>query len=394
MKYRLSLIVLAAVFLVSACAKGPRPKVAKPPAKPLREVSALERLEDALVKYRKIEAQGGWLQIPSGPKLQIGDRDERVPILRKRLALTGDLKERGGNEKGGGKDLFDEPLAEALRRFQERHGLEQDGALGKETAAALNVPVSDRIRQMELNRDRLKQREKVAMRRIEVNIPDFRLRVMEGNMPVMAMNVVVGQRRQWQTPLLDSQIRFLILNPKWYVPPTIFRKEVLAHIQKDVAYLTRQNMVVLDVNGVVDPATVDWAQVNPKAPQYKIVQREGPGNSLGRIKFMFPNKYAVYLHDTPQKKLFGRRVRALSHGCVRVEKPLDLAEYLMRESPDWTRERIVSSIQTGKNRTVDLPESVPLHIMYLTSWVESDGTVQFRDDIYGFDQGRPPEVSF
>lgn len=388
MRNRLPILIVAALLVASACAKSPRPKAAKVPAKPLREASATERLEDALARYRRVEAQGGWLQIPSGSKLQVGDQDERVLILRKRLALTGDLKEKGGN------DLFDEPLVEGVRRFQERHGLEQDGALGKETVAALNVPVSDRIRQMELNLDRLKNRGNPAIRRVEVNIPEFRLRVMEGNTPVLMMNVVLGQRRQWQTPLLDSQIRFLILNPKWYVPPTIFRKEVLAHIQKDVAYLTRQNMVVLDANGVVDPATVDWTQVDPKAPQYKIVQREGPANSLGRIKFMFPNKYAVYLHDTPQKKLFGRRVRALSHGCVRVEKPLDLAEYLMRESPDWTRERIVSSIQSGKNRSVDLPESVPLHILYLTSWVEPDGTVQFRDDIYGFDQGRPAEVSF
>ena len=386
MKTRLPIILIVVSLLAAGCAKGPRPKAAEAP--PVRGLSSYERLEDALSRYRKIESQGGWIQISPGPKLQVGDRDERIILLRKRLAMTGDLK------KAGNEDLFDEPLAEALRNFQSRHGLEPDGALGKETVAALNVPVEERIRQMEINLARLEGMSGLEKRRVEVNVADFRLKVMEGNASVLAMNVVVGQRREWQTPLLNSKIEYLILNPKWHVPPDIFRKEVLAHIQKDVAYLTRQNMVVVDSNGSVDPTTIDWSQVDPKAPKYRIVQREGPGNSLGRIKFMFPNKYAVYLHDTPQKKLFARPMRALSHGCVRVERPMDLAEYLMKENSEWTRERIESAIRTGKNRTVELPASVPWHILYVTSWVDPDGTVQFRNDIYGLDRGMKQEIAF
>lgn len=349
-------------------------------------------MQKAISDYKAIQAHGGWPIIPGGEKLQKGDTGERVALLRKRLAVSGDLK------KDNGSDVIDETLEAAVGRFQDRHGLEPDGVVSKETLAALNVPAEDRVRQLEIN---LARRDEVAKkiggsRAVVVNIPDFHLKVIENNHSVMGMKVVVGQRREWQTPLLASEIHYLILNPKWNVPSGIFEKELIHHLRNDPTYLQRHGMKVISTvanAGDVDPATVDWSQVNAKNPQLRIVQHEGAGNSLGRIKFMFPNPYSVYLHDTPEKKFFARNMRALSHGCVRVEKPMDLAEYLMRDDPNWTRERIQSSINTGKNRDVPLPSSVPVHIIYMTAWVDDLGIVQFRNDIYGRDAGETPEIA-
>lgn len=374
-----SWVLIFALLFGMGCATTPRLRP-ETSLKAARESSGPERLEGVLAQYRAIEKKGGWPSISSGPKLQIGDAGERVLSLRRRLAVTGDLKKDVKSE------VFDGDLEQALRHFQERHGLEPDGAAGPATLEALNVPVEQRIRQLEINLERLRELEdKFEGRYVAVNIPDFRLQVVEKSRPLLTMNVVVGQRREWQTPLLDSQISYLILNPKWNVPPDIFRKEVLGHIQKDTDYLKKENMQVMGREGAVDPETVDWTQVDPRNPDYRIVQRSGPGNSLGRIKFMFPNRYAVYLHDTPAKKLFARPMRALSHGCVRVERPMDLAEFLMQDQEGWSRERIQSEINTGRERSVPLPDPVPLHIIYVTAWVDEEGVVQFRNDIYGRD---------
>ncbi len=370
-----SLFLLTTLLIAAGCATAPKP------AARWREV-AVPSLERALSDYRRIEANGGWPSVPDGPKLLPGDTSERVDAVRKRLVVTGDL----ARSKSTG-DFYDEDLVRAVTRFQERHGLEPDGTIGKETVLAFNVPVYDRIRQIELNIRRREELKRLGDRYLAVNIPDFRLKVVDGGKVVLGMKVVVGQRREWQTPLLSSQITYLILNPKWNVPDGIFAKELIHDLRKDATYLTRHGMKVLQASTgtVVDPATIDWNQVSAKGSGYRIVQREGAGNSLGRIKFMFPNPYAVYLHDTPQKKLFGRAMRALSHGCVRVEQPMDLATYLMKDDPEWARERIESAIASGRNRDVPLPSPMPLHIIYLTSWVDDQGVLNFRNDIYGND---------
>jgi murein L,D-transpeptidase YcbB/YkuD len=210
------------------------------------------------------------------------------------------------------------------------------------------------------------------------------------------MKVVVGQRRQWQTPPLDSQIRYLVLNPQWNVPSGIFEKELIHDLRRDPTYLERHHMKVVSTvanAGVIDPATIDWSQVNGRNPQMRIVQHEGAGNSLGRIKFLFPNPYDVYLHDTPMKKFFSRNMRALSHGCVRVEHPLDLAELLMDSSPSWGRERIQRAIDSGRNQNIPLSSPVPVHIIYRTAWVDEKGTANFRDDVYGRDAGQAAEIA-
>lgn len=370
-------IIAILILFAAGCAPTPKPARVPTPTGP-----ALSPMAKALADYRVIAAKGGWPSVPSGPKLLRGDVGERVALLRQRLFVTRDLT------RGRESDIFDDDLEAAVQRFQLRHGLEPDGSIGKETLEALNVPVEMRIRQLQLGIERQKELStKLGDRYVAVNIPDFRLNVVDNGRPVLGMKVVVGRRRQWQTPLLSSRIKYLILNPKWNVPAGIFEKELIHNLRKDPTYLSRHNMAVIQTSGErADPSLIDWTQVSGKNPGLRIVQREGAGNSLGRIKFMFPNPHDVYLHDTPQKKLFARDMRALSHGCVRVEQPMDLAVYLMKDSPEWSRERIESAIASGRNRNVSLPLPIDVHIIYVTAWVDSQGTVNFRNDIYGHDE--------
>lgn len=389
---RKTIPLLLVLAFAGGCATHPKPAKA-----PVSAGAPLPPMQKALADYRAIASKGGWVTVPDGPKLVKGDTGERVALLRKRLFTTGDLT------KGKESNVFDDDLNAAVQRFQVRHGLasptsssesraagsgmEPDGAVAKETLAALNVPVEERVRQLETGIERRKELGSLGDRYVVVNIPDFRLKVVDKGKPVLGMKVVVGRGKEWQTPLLDSRINYLILNPRWNVPEGIFEKELLRDLRNDPTYLARHNMAVIqtsgDKTGPVDASTIDWNQVNGKNPHLRIVQREGAGNSLGRIKFMFPNPYAVYLHDTPQKKLFARAMRALSHGCVRVENPMELAVYLMKDDPQWTRERIESAIGSGRNRDVPLPSPIDLHIIYLTSWVDDEGQVNFRDDVYG-----------
>ncbi|HEX5036102.1 MAG TPA: L,D-transpeptidase family protein [bacterium] len=382
--------LIAILCLAAACATKQPPQRAKAPVgEPVPSVTGLEK---ALQDYQAIAAKGGWPQVSpnSQDKLQKGSSGPSVTALRQRLAVTGDLA------KAGTSNVFDDDVEQGVMRFQERHGLEPDGSVGKETLAALNVTAEERIRQIRVN---LAQREtmpkETAPRFVVVNIPDFRLRVIDHGKRVLGMKVVLGQKRQWQTPLLDSQIKYLVLNPRWNVPSGIFAKELIHDLRKDPTYLERHRMKAISTTdgGEVDPATIDWANVSATNPKMRIVQREGAGNSLGRIKFLFPNPYDVYLHDTPMKKLFARNMRALSHGCVRVENPLDLAELLMNDNPEWTREKIQKAIDSGRNRDIPLATPVPVHIIYRTAWVDEKGQVNFREDVYGRDAGMAAEVA-
>lgn len=373
--------------LAAGCAGKPPPQRAKTPVGSAEP--SVTGLQKVLQDYQEIAAKGGWPVLPKVEKLQKGDQGPAVELLRRRLLVTGDLP------KGKAGDVYDDSLVEGVQRFQMRHGLEPDGTVGKETLEALNVPVEDRIRQIQVNlaRKATLPRES-APRYVVVNIPDFRLKVIENGKKALGMKVVLGQRKQWQTPTLDSQIKYLILNPKWNVPAGIFAKELIHDLRKDPTYLERHRMKVISADGEVDPATIDWNAVDAKNPKMRVVQREGAGNSLGRVKFMFPNPHDVYLHDTPQKKLFARNMRALSHGCVRVEQPLDLATYLLgKDDASWTREKIESAINTGRNRDIPLATPIPVHIIYMTAWVDDDGKANFRNDIYGRDAGALAEIA-
>jgi murein L,D-transpeptidase YcbB/YkuD len=344
------------------------------------------RLRQALARYRAIEAKGGWPIVPEGPPLSKGARDERVVALRTRLILTGDLDPGLPHQRA----LFDEAMEHALRRFQRRHGLAVDGVVSPATRAVLNVPVKARVRQLELNMERWRwlPRE-LESRYILVNIANSTLEVVEDGRPVLRMRVIVG-RPERRTPVLSARMTSLVLSPYWHVPPKIAIEDQLPLIRKDPAYLTRQGLTVLQGWGAetraIDPHTIDWSRVTADTFPYRLRQDPGPRNALGRLKFMFPNRFQVYLHDTPSRALFAKPVRALSSGCIRLERPIDLAAYVLRDDPHWSREKILSAVERGTEHTVRLPEPIPIHLVYWTAWAHTDGAIQFHQDIYGDDQ--------
>jgi murein L,D-transpeptidase YcbB/YkuD len=343
------------------------------------------RLRQAVMTYQAIAARGGWPKIPDGPKLQQGDRGSRVVALRNRLLITGDLEQ---NPLSGG-DLFDVALERGLRRFQARHGLEPDGVVGAATLAALNVPVEARLRQLTLNMERWRWLPvDFGERHIAVNIPNFTLEVVDRGQAVLNMGVVVG-RPDRPTPLFSADMTYLVLSPHWYVPPTIAMEDMLPLLRKDPSYAARQNLRIFHDAGsgstLIDPMSVNWSAVSARHFPYRLRQDPGPKNSLGSVKFMFPNRYHVYLHDTPSKKLFAKTERAYSSGCIRVAKPLELAEYLLGADSQWSRQKILAAIAASREQTVRLPTSIPVHLLYLTAWINEDGVIHFRKDLYGRD---------
>jgi murein L,D-transpeptidase YcbB/YkuD len=349
------------------------------------EQDSYGRLKRALAHYRELLSKGEWPLVSIGPPLKKDSRSARVVELRKRLAASGDLEPA---EAGG--DLFDEKLKQSLISFQKRHGLKADGVVGSATLNVLNVPLRERVRQMELNMERLRwilgNREQRA---IAVNIANFQLNVIENGKSIISMKVVVG-KPFWDTPVFTARMTHVIINPSWNVPESIARKELLKKIKNNPQYLTEQNIKVLRGWGSreeeIDPETIDWSKVTVRTLLYRFRQEPGPLNPLGRLKFMLPNKFDVYLHDTSAKHLFSENVRAFSHGCTRIEKPIELAEYLLRDDPLWTREKLLAAIERGTEQTVLIPHPVDVDFLYLTAWVDEEGTVQFRNDIYGRDQ--------
>jgi murein L,D-transpeptidase YcbB/YkuD len=344
------------------------------------------RLREALARYRNVAAKAGWPIVPDGPKLQKGDQGERVLALRTRLVSSGDLEGESGVSGG----LFDNALEQALRKFQQRHGLDVDGMVGPATLAALNVPVETRLRQIELNMERWRWLpQDLGQRYILINIANFELDVVESGQPVMMMRVVVG-RGYRRTPVFSDKMTYLVLSPYWHVPKNIAVQDKLPLIKKDPNYLAEQHMKVFQGWGAeakeIDPKTVDWSRVNAKNFPLRLRQDPGPWNALGRVKFMFPNTFNVYLHDTPSQELFAKTTRTFSSGCIRIEKPMELTAYVLRGDPDWNRERILAVIATNVEQTVRLPEPMPVYLLYWTAWAHEDGSIQFRTDIYGRDR--------
>ncbi len=344
------------------------------------------RLRQALERYRELAVEGGWSRLPEGGKLQLGDRGEAVTSLRNRLVMTGDLGESAEENLDG----FDEEVDGAVRRFQARHGLDIDGVVGPATRRALNVRVEERVSQIEINMERWRWLpQDLGWRFILINIANFELDVVEDEKNVMTMRIVVG-RQYRRTPVFSDRMTYIVLCPFWNIPPGIVEKDVIPAVRKDPDYLSKQQIKVFQGWGAeskeIDPYSVHWSKVSLKDPPYRFRQDSGPNNSLGRIKFMFPNKFNVYLHDTPARELFAKTVRTFSSGCIRIEKPIELAEYVLSGDPKWSRKTILAEIEKWSEQTVLLPEAIPVHILYWTSWVEEDGTVHFREDVYGRDQ--------
>ena len=343
------------------------------------------RLRLALSLYRKLSSNADWPLVSAGPSLKKGSKSDRVVELRKRLAASGDLAAVEATVE----DLFDEKVEQTIFSFQKRHGLKVDGVVGRATLNALNIPLKERMRQMELNMERLRWiLGSLEERYIVVNIANYQLDVIENDKSILSMKVVIGKPYQ-ATPIFTAKMTYLVINPVWNIPDSIARKEILKKAKKDPHYLAEQNINVFRGWGSqeqhIDTEHIDWSQVTEKSFPYRFRQEPGPLNPLGTLKFMFPNEYDVYLHDTPSKRLFSENVRAFSHGCARIEKPLELAEYLLRDDPRWSHKELASAITKGTEQIVMIHHPVNVHFLYLTAWVDESGTVQFRNDIYGRD---------
>jgi murein L,D-transpeptidase YcbB/YkuD len=335
------------------------------------------QMKTALARYQRLAEAGGWQPVGDGPAIKPGMSDPRVPALRARLAISGEFT--GADRQSS---VYDAALEEAVRLFQRRHGLEDDGVIGKGTLQALNVPVEQRIDQLRVNLERARWiLRDLPDDYVLVDIAGFDVRLVRDNNVVWETRAQVGKPYR-KTPVFRSEITYMDMNPTWTVPPTILRKDVLPAIKRDPDYLQKKNMRILDRQGkTIDPATIDWSRGFP----YMIRQDPGPGNALGRVKFMFPNKYAVYLHDTPSKSLFSRTGRAFSSGCIRIDKPFEFAELLLDDPQQWGQAEILKVIDSKQTRSVSLPQPITVLLLYWTVDFDADGNVVFKQDIYDRD---------
>ena len=344
------------------------------------------RLKTALLKYMKIKKSGCRHEVPAGGTMQKGDHGTRISALRSRLIILGDLADSTNSDQ----TCFDEVLEEGVRRFQARHGLEVDGVVGSKTLPVLNVPVEDRIRQIRLNMERWRWLpQDLGKRYIMVNTADFKLKVIENEQTTQSIRAIVGKTAR-PTPVLSRKIRYLELNPYWNIPRNIALNDIIPSIKKDPGYLADNNIRIFE-NWEEDarelnPESVDWASITKKNFVYRFRQDPANSNALGRVKFVFPNKYSIFLHDTPARNLFNMTKRTFSHGCIRIEKPIKLAAYLLQDAPKWSLEKLVTAVNSKKNKAILLSHPINIHILYWTAWVDKDGVINFRDDIYGRDR--------
>ena len=338
------------------------------------------RLFEALNKYRSLNDDFEPIQL-SKKSLTIGDSSDEIIKARNRLYELGDYKNT---------DLlnteFDEVLALAITDFQYRHGLKPDGILGKRTVREINKSFAYRATQLELNLERAKQLSELQdSRYILVNVPEYKLYVIENGETIYQTRVIVGKKKN-RTPSLSSEISEFVLNPYWNVPASITRNEIIPKLQADPEYLTKNNMKVISrinkQNFFLNPNEIDWNNIKADETPFRIRQDPGRINALGRIKFIFPNNYKVYLHDTPTRRLFARNTRAFSHGCVRVENPLEFAEVLISSSESVTTDDLYYFANRKKTKVIKLDQPIPIHITYMTAWVNEQGIINFRPDIY------------
>jgi murein L,D-transpeptidase YcbB/YkuD len=346
------------------------------------EHETYDDLREALRQYRGIQDLGGWPTIPDGKTLKPGELgDERIPLIARRLSITGDLTTPADSLNAL---VFDGALVDALKRFQQRHNLDPDGVLGAQTLAALNVPVEQRIDQIRVNLERLRwYLHAIEDEFIFVNIAGFRVFWVKDDAIVWEQLAQVGQEFT-KTPVFKDEIEYLDFNPTWTIPPGILQRTVIPGLKKDPDYLEKNGYELLSLDGSpVDPGTVDWQTLD--GFPFIVRQPPGPNNALGLVKFMFPNPHLVFLHDTNARHLFDRTRRTFSSGCIRVKEPFDLAERLLRDKDGWDRARIDEVVASGVTTRVLLDKPMPIIIGYATAMAR-DGQVLFREDIYQRDQ--------
>ena len=339
---------------------------------------SIDGLGRAIQHYRKIVAAGGWKPFPKGMTIQANERGNHVAELRRHLYMTGDLRQESRRPR-----VFDAELQEAVARFQLRHGLRITGFVDSRTRNTLNVSAQDRLRQLEANLIRLQDLMKINRdeRYVLVNVPAYTLQAVQNGTLALQSKVVVGKPDR-ATPSVSASIKELNFFPYWRVPESIAHRDLIPHIRKDPSYFAKENFSLMPTWGAkpFEPSQIDWS--SPDVYKYKFRQDPGHNNALGVVRINMPNKHIVYLHDTPLKKLFDRDQRAFSSGCVRVERVLDLAGWLLGETKDWSPMRVNVAVALGKSENVKLKKNVPVHFVYLTSWASGNGIVHFRRDIY------------
>ncbi len=336
-------------------------------------------LEQAIAQYTNIVGMGGWPVVPAAKKLKLGVVDPDVEVLRKRLMISGDLSTRAGISQA-----YDTYVDAAVKRFQARHGLPADGVMGKYTYAAMNVSAPVRLGQLETNLVRLRSMSGfLGDRYVMVNVPAAQIEAVENGRIALRHTAIVGKVDR-QTPILNSKINEIIINPYWNAPESIVRKDIIPLMRKNPQYLTENNIRILGPNGTeVDPATIDWNTED--AAKFRFRQDPGSGNAMASVKINFPSPENVYMHDTPQQSLFSKLMRFDSSGCVRVQNVRDLVTWLLRDTPGWNRQRFEQTIKSGESVPVQIPNPVPVYFTYISAWSTGDAVVHFRDDIYGRD---------
>jgi murein L,D-transpeptidase YcbB/YkuD len=347
---------------------------------PTFDEGTAQRIKEAALSYSDMAVRGGWPMIPADAKFAIGVAGPNDDLLRQRLLISGDL----AADKASGP--FDDMLAEAVKRFQVRHGLAATGTVTPRTLAALNVPVQKRIKQLEASLERLQNTNfAFGQRYVVVNLPATFAEAVENDQVVRRYRVIVGKTEK-PSPTLTAEITGVVLNPTWTVPSSIAKTEISAHMRKDPGYLSRMHMEVLDAHDTpIDPHAVDWSGTH--TPNFTVRQQNGAWNALGAVKIDMPNPYSVYMHDTNQRNLFSDDYRFDSHGCSRVDNVRDLAAWLLQEEmAKWNRAAIDAAIATGQHQEIALPKKVPVAWIYLTAWMTRDQTIQFRNDIYDQDE--------
>jgi murein L,D-transpeptidase YcbB/YkuD len=338
------------------------------------------RLLNAIEKYHSLNDDFEPI-ILQNKSLTIGDASAEIIKARKRLYELGDYKNTNLTS-----DTFDETLATAISDFQFRHGLEADGILGKKTVREINKSAESRALQLEINLDRARQISTLNDDRyILVNVPAYKLYFIENGKTIFETRVIVGKKKH-KTPTLTSEISEFVLNPYWNVPKSITVNEIIPKLQEDPEYLSKNGMKIIarsnNQSYGIESEFIDWTAIDRENILLRIQQKPGKKNALGRVKFLFPNDYQVYLHDTPSRNLFAHNSRAFSHGCIRVENPLELAEVLISDSERWTSEKLHYYASRGKTKTIKLEKPIPIHITYMTAWADEHGIINFRPDIY------------
>ena len=345
---------------------------------PIFSPNTVAYIEQTLFQYQDIVARGGWPMVPAANALRLGVVHPDVEVLRRRLMISGDLSERAGISQA-----FDTYVDAALKRFQTRHGIPADGVTGRFTYGALNVSAPVRLGQLETNLVRLRSMSGfLGDRYVMVNIPAAQIEAVEADRVALRHTAVVGKIDR-QTPILNSKIHEINLNPYWNAPESIVRRDIIPLMRKNPNYLAENNIRILGPNGEVDPMSIDWS--TEEAAKLHFRQDPGRINAMASVKINFHNPHAVYLHDTPQQSLFNELERFHSSGCVRVQNVRDLVTWILRDTPGWDRRQIENTIQNESDVKVPVANPVPIYMTYISAWATGDGVAHFRDDIYGRD---------